>query len=310
MTSTATAQSDVGSLQRVLVQHVRDAFLSRSKISAEWRDLGFTSAPDLARAIDEYEAFAALLRASGAAVELLPSAESLTLDSVYVRDASIVSDKGAILCRMGKPQRATEPLAQERYFRSAGVTVIGSIHPPGLVEGGDFVWLGSRTAAVGLGYRTNRAGIRQLRELLGDSIDELVEVALPHWRGPGDVFHLMSIISPVDRYLAVVYSPLMPVSFRLDLVERGISLIEVPDEEFVTMGANVLALEPGKALMVAGNPKTRARLEAAGVEVVEYAGSEISLKGGGGPTCLTRPLSRRQADVSPRRSTAGSDPRP
>jgi len=311
MTNTAaTAQSDVGPLQRVLVRHVRDAFLNPGKISAEWRDLGFLSAPDLARAIDEYEAFAALIRASGAALDLLPAAESLTLDSVYVRDASIVSDKGAILCRMGKPQRAAEPSAQERYFRSAGVPVVGSIQPPGLLEGGDFVWLDNRTAAVGLGYRTNGAGVRQLRDLLGDSIDELVEVALPHWRGPGDVFHLMSIISPVDRDLAVVYSPLMPVSFRLHLLERGTFLIEVPDDEFVTMGANVLALEPGKALMIAGNPKTRARLEAAGVEVIEYAGSEISLKGGGGPTCLTRPLSRRHDGVSPRLSPEAGDPTP
>ena len=211
---------------------------------------------------------------------------------------------------MGKPQRAAEPSAQERYFRSAGVPVVGSIQPPGLLEGGDFVWLDNRTAAVGLGYRTNGAGVRQLRDLLGDSIDELVEVALPHWRGPGDVFHLMSIVSPVDRDLAVVYSPLMPVSFRLHLLERGTSLIEVPDDEFVTMGANVLALEPGKALMIAGNPKTRARLEAAGVEVIEYAGSEISLKGGGGPTCLTRPLSRRHAGVSPRLSPEAGDPTP
>ncbi|MEO5717820.1 MAG: arginine deiminase family protein, partial [Chthoniobacterales bacterium] len=151
-----------------------------------------------------------------------------------------------------------------------------------------------RTLAVGRGYRTNDSGIAQLRDLLGDTIDELIIVALPHWRGVSDVFHLMSILSPVDRDLAVVYSPLMPVPFREQLLERGMSLVEVPDEEFESMGANVLALGQRQCLMVAGNPVTRARLEAAGAAVLEYEGSEVSRKGGGGPTCLTRPLARRE----------------
>jgi N-dimethylarginine dimethylaminohydrolase len=155
------------------------------------------------------------------------------------------------------------------------------------------VWLDRRTLAVGRGYRTNDVGIAQLRALLGDAIDELVVVHLPHWRGAGDVFHLMSIISPVDPDLAVVYSPLMPVAFRERLLDRGMTLVEVPDDEFESMGANVLALGSRRCVMLAGNPRTRARLEAAGVDVVEYEGMEISRKGGGGPTCLTRPLRRR-----------------
>ena len=274
------------------MRHVRDAFRSTEKIAAEWQDLGFTSAPDFARATTEYEAFLALLASGGARIDMLAASDSLTLDSVYVRDASVVCDRGVILCRMGKPQRSGEPASQEEFFRSLNVPVIGAIQPPGLLEGGDVVWLDRRTVAVGRGYRTNADGIRQFRELLGDSVDCVTEVALPHWRGPGDVFHLMSIISPIDRDLAVVYSPLMSVVFREQLLERGVSLIEVPDEEFLTMGANVLALGPRRGLMVAGNPKTRAMLETAGVEVIEYAGSEISLKGGGGPTCLTRPIAR------------------
>ena len=203
-----------------------------------------------------------------------------------------MSDRGAILCQMGKPQRAGEPVAQETYLRSLGVPVLGSIQPPGRLEGGDVVWLGPRTLAVGRGYRTNADGIRQLQRLLGDTVDEVIAVALPHWRGPGDVFHLMSIISPIDRDLAVVYSPLMSIPFRERLLEDGMTLIEVPDEEFDSLGANVLALGPRRCVMVAGNPQTRARLERAGVDVLEYEGREISLKGGGGPTCLTRPLGR------------------
>jgi N-dimethylarginine dimethylaminohydrolase len=159
-------------------------------------------------------------------------------------------------------------------------------------ERGDVLWLDERTVVVGRGYRTNDAGISQFRDLLGTAVDEVIVVPLPHWRGPGDVFHLMSIISPVDHDLAVVYSPLMPVTFRELLLERGMSLVEVPDEEFATMGANVLALGHRRALMLSGNPVTRRRLEAAGVEVMEYDGENISTKGGGGPTCLTRPLLR------------------
>ena len=214
------------------------------------------------------------------------------MDSVYVRDASVITDRGAVLCRMGKPQREGEPSAQEAAFRALGIPVLGAIQPPGRLEGGDVVWLDQRTVAVGRGYRTNAEGIQQLHDLLGDAVDEVIAVALPHWRGPADVFHLMSIISPVDTDLAVVYSPLMSVPFRERLLERGTTLVEVPDDEFDSMGANVLAIAPRKCVMVAGNPKTRAALERAGAEVFEYEGSEISLKGGGGPTCLTRPLAR------------------
>ena len=177
--------------------------------------------------------------------------------------------------------------------------MVGTIQPPGRLEGGDVVWLDERTMAVGRGYRTNDAGIAQLRVLLGDSIDELIVVALPHWQGPGDVFHLMSIVSPVDRDLAVVYSPLLPVPFRERLLARGIRLVEVPHEEFDTMGANVLAIAPRRCVMVAGNPATRGRLEQAGAQVSEYDGREISLKGGGGPTCLTRPVLRAIATAGP-----------
>jgi N-dimethylarginine dimethylaminohydrolase len=223
-------------------------------------------------------------------VDLLPRDEDTTLDSIYVRDASIVCGRGLILCRMGKPQRIGEPAAHERALRDQ-MPVCGRIESPGSVEGGDVIWLDSRTFVVGRGYRTNAEGIRQLRAILGSEV-EVVEVPLPHWRGHQDVMHLMSLISPVDANHAVVYSPLLPVPFREWLLDRGIRLVEVPDEEFETMGTNVLALAPGRCLMLSGNPRTRAALERAGAEVAEYEGAEISVKGAGGPTCLTRPLAR------------------
>ena len=209
-----SSQSEFGTITRLVVKHARDAFQGPEAIAAEWQALNFTAAPDFARAIDQYESFLELLRAPGCEITLLPKAQGVGLDSIYVRDASVVCDRGVILCSMGKPQRAGEPAAQEAALRALGCTIIGSIQPPGRLEGGDVAWLDERTIAVGRGYRTNDAGIAQLRAFLSDSIEELLTVPLPHWRGAGDVFHLMSIISPVDRDLAVVYSPLMPVPFR------------------------------------------------------------------------------------------------
>ena len=284
--------SEVGRLTRVLVKHPRDAFVSDGAIAAQWQPLNFTAAPALARATEEFDALLAVLRAGGAQIDLLPADERTTLDSIYARDASIVCDRGVILGRMGKRLRRDEPAAQKAALRALGIPVVGEITEPGSLEGGDVVWLDDRTIAVGRGYRTNADGILQLRALLGDSIDDLIVVPLPHWRGPGDVMHLMSLVSPVDRDLAVVYAPLLPVPFRETLVERGYRLVEVPDEEFDTMGTNVLALGPRDCVMIGGNPKTRAALEAAGARVTEYVGNEISVKGAGGPTCLTRPLAR------------------
>ena len=285
--------SEVGRLVSVVVKHVRDAFVDERTIASQWQALNFTAAPDFAAAIDEYERFLDILRSTGAVVHQLPHNPETTLDSVYTRDASIVSPKGLILCRMGKRTRQSEPDAQERAFGAMEppVRICGRIEAPGLLEGGDVVWLDDRTIVVGRGYRTNAEGIQQLRSLLGNSAD-VIEVALPHWRGENDVMHLMSLISPVDRDLAVVYSRLLPVPFRQLLLERGCRLVEVPDEEFDSMGCNVLALSPGRCVMLAGNPKTRAALERAGAEVVEYGGNEISVKGSGGPTCLTRPIAR------------------
>jgi len=283
---------EFGRLETVVVKSPREAFGTGEAIAREWRELAFTDAPDLERAIAEYERFAAILASAGADVLTLPAAAGTGLDSLYARDASVLAPHGVVLCEMGKPQRRGEPAAQRHAFESWGIPIAGAIAPPGRLEGGDVIWLDARTVVVGRGYRTNDEGIRQYRAILGAGIDEMMVVPLPHWRGPGDVFHLMSIISPIDRGLAVVYSPLMPVPFREALMARGVSLVEVPDEEFASMGANVLAIAPRSCVMVDGNPLTRARLEAAGARVHVYEGAEISLKGGGGPTCLTRPLVR------------------
>jgi N-dimethylarginine dimethylaminohydrolase len=285
-------QSDVGTIKQLALKHPRDAFISDQVIERQWRELNYEGRPDLARAIEEYDRFVELLKGFGIHIHFLPRDETVGLDSIYVRDASIVCKRGMILCNMGKAGRRNEPAAHGTAFQAMGVPVHGAITGQGRLEGGDVVWIDERTLAVARGYRTNDEGIRQLRDLVGDGISDLIVVPLPHWRGPNEVFHLMSILSPIDRHLALVFSPLMPVLFRDFLLSRGIQLIEVPDSEFETMGCNVLAVARRKCIMLAGNPKTRARLERAGVEVHEFVGKEISAKGGGGPTCLTRPILR------------------
>ena len=285
------AQSDVGMLQSVLLKHARDAFRDAATVEAAWRGLNYLAPPDPGRAAAEYDRFAALIEEAGARIHWLPQDDVTGLDSLYVRDASIPSSGGMILCNMGKAARATEPAAQGEAFRSLGIPVAGAVTGAAKIEGGDVVWLDPATLAVGRGYRTNDEGIRQVREILGESV-EVVVAPLPHWRGPADVFHLMSILSPIDRDLALVYSPLLPVPFREVLLARGFDLVEVPEAEFESMGCNVLALGPRRCLMLDGNPITRQRLEQAGAQVAVFSGDEICRKGSGGPTCLTRPILR------------------
>lgn len=261
-------------------------------IDRQWEMLNYSGRPDFSRAVVEYDRFADFLRESGIDVQFLAEDSRTNLDSIYVRDASVICDKGAILCNMGKGARQGEPAAIEQAYKAAGFQILGTISGEGLLEGGDVVWIDERTIIVGQGYRTNAEGIRQMKNLLGDCVDEVVVAQLPHWRGPADVFHLMSVLSPVDHDKTLVYSPLMPVVLRQMLLVRGHRLIEVPDEEFESMACNVLAIAPSQCLMLSGNPKTRALLEKAGVHVHEYAGDEISVKGAGGPTCLTRPTLR------------------
>jgi N-dimethylarginine dimethylaminohydrolase len=282
-------QSEVAPLQRVLLKHPTDAFLSPSRISEQWRSLGYSGAPDYDRACQECDDFGTLLETLGVAVEWMPS-EDLGLDSLYVRDASVITDSGAILCGMGKGARVQEPPAQGKVLEALGIPIKGSINPPATVEGGDVAWLAHDLLAVGRSYRTNARGVELLAQMLPEV--EVMPAELPHWRGPAHVLHLMSLVSPLAEDLLLVYSPLLPHSFRDDLLHRGFGLVEVPEEEFESQGCNVLAVAPSVAVALEGNPETRRRMEAAGVEVHTYVGYEISVKGSGGPTCLTRPLER------------------
>jgi N-dimethylarginine dimethylaminohydrolase len=289
-----TAHSDIGTLKKLFIKSAAAAFISEQHVSEHWKDLNYLGKPDMKEALAEYAAFEGILKANGAEVMYFPDDDDVNMDSIYCRDASIATDGGMILCNMGKDGRKREPGAGRKAYESQGIAMLGEITAPGTVEGGDVAWIDRKTLAVGHTYRTNPEGIRQLTALLAPLGVEVITVPLPHYKGPSDVFHLMSILSPVDSDLAVVYSPLMPIPFRELLLQRGYRLVEVPDEEFESMGCNVLAMGPRNCLMVAGNPKTKAGLLAAGCRVTEYKGDEISVKGGGGPTCLTRPILRSE----------------
>jgi N-dimethylarginine dimethylaminohydrolase len=286
-----TCQSEVGALHTIFIKHVKDAFINNETIDKEWEALNFTGRPDLEKALEEYAAFEHVLKNTGATVHYLPQNDTVSMDSMYCRDAAIATDAGMILCNMGKERRKPEPLAEKQAFLAHNIPILGEILTPGTVEGGDVAWLDQKTLAVGHSYRTNTSGIQQLRALLAPHGVEVLDFSLPHYKGPSDVFHLMSIFSPVDTDLAVVYSPLMPIAFREVLLKRGYNFVEVPEAEF-EMACNVLALAPRQCLMLKGFPVTKRALEAAGCTVFEYEGTEISAKGGGGPTCLTRPVWR------------------
>jgi arginine deiminase len=285
-------QSEVDQIKSLLLKHPRDGFISQENIQSQWKELNYLASPDFDKALKEYDDFVEYLKKSIPEICYLPQNDKTGLDSIYVHDSVIITDKGAILCNMGKVNRRAEPQAVGEHLLELGIPILGSITGEGKLEGGDIVWIDERTLAVGLGYRTNEEGIRQLKELTREFVDEFVVVPLPHWKGPGDVMHLMSLISPVDQDLAAVYSRLLPVPIREWLLRRGIQLLEVPDSEFETMGCNILALSPKKCIMISGNPQTKHMLENKGVEVWEYGGEEISRKGAGGPTCLTRSLLR------------------
>ena len=284
--------SEVAPIRSLLLKHPREAWRGRPNVHDQWRALRYTAEPDFAKACDEYDRFVEVLRRFVPDIRFLTADARAGLDSIYVRDAACVAPRGVVLVRTGKELRRGEPGAVRDFCEKAGWPIAGEIREPGSLEGGDVVWLDDRTAAVGHGYRTNAEGIRQFGAIVAADGCEVIEVPLPHWDGPGDVLHLMSLLSPVDEGKLLAYSRLLPVPFRKRLAEAGYALLEVPEAEFATMGANVLALAPGKCLALAGNPGTAGVLEKAGVEVLTYEGAEISVKGAGGPTCLTRPLLR------------------
>lgn len=276
-----------GPLRRVLVKRPDEHFAVDDP--ERWH---YTATPELDAARREHDALVETLRQAGAEVEYHAEPQPDRADAIYVFDPVWITDHGAVVLSMGKTLRRGEEAAMARRLEELGVPTLFALEGEARAEGGDLMWLDEHTLVAGRGFRTNDVGIEQLRRgLLPYGIDVLA-FDLPYYTGPDACLHLLSMLSPLDRNLAVVYPPLMPVPFWRLLAERGIERVEVPEDEFATMGPNVLALAPRRCLMLEGNPVTQSRLEAAGCEVMTYRGREISWKAEGGPTCLTRPLLR------------------
>ncbi len=262
----------------------------------DWRRFDYLHPMDEARAATEHGALRGLLTAQGVDVIVPDVGTPAMHDVIFPYDPSIITDAGAVVLRMGKHARREEPALAEQLYRDLGIPVIGRIEDPGTIEGGDTMWLDDTTLAVGVGYRTNMAGIRQLGRIFADAglEIEIVPVPLPHWNGPDECLHLLSLISPVAADLAIGYPKLMPVPFVQTLHERGWRVVEIPDDEFASQGCNVLTIRPGLVVMLEPNVVSRERLAEAGVEILTYAGDEISHNRTGGPTCLTRPIWRAE----------------
>jgi N-dimethylarginine dimethylaminohydrolase len=249
---------------------------------------GFLAPVDLELAQREHDAFTATLVRLGVEVHELAT-ETGSPDLVYTFDPLLVTDRGAIPLRAGKPNRVGEELVIEAWTTANGIPTVGRIEAPGTIEGGDTLWLRDDLFCIGRTLRTNAEGVRQLGGIVGGDV-RVFDV--PYWRGPAELVHLLSVISPVAEDLAVVYLPLLPVGLWQLLAELSIRTIPVPDDEFPTLGCNVLAVRPGVVVMAEGNPGTAAALASEGCEVHTYPASEVGVNGSGGPTCMTRPILR------------------
>jgi N-dimethylarginine dimethylaminohydrolase len=281
-----------GELRRVMVCPPGNAGWNSSK-AGSWRELGFQHAPDFAAAQRQHEILCRLLEDAGAEVVRLPPTESLTLDAVYAHDASLATDYGLVLMNPGKASRVAEAQAHADFCVGLGIPVFDEIRSPGTVESGDMVWLDSQTMLIGSGFRTNKAGIDQMRMLLAPKNVEVLSAPLPYGPGPSVCLHLMSLMSMLDEKTILVDLPWLAVETVELLKAREFRLVEIEYSERETLACNVLALGRKRLIAIEENVKTNRRMRDAGFDVRTFPGSEICINGAGGPTCLTRPLLRK-----------------
>jgi len=279
-------------LQHVLVAHARHTFRSQAYLNEHWKQYSYSVCPNFEAACEESDAFISTLESHGVRVSVLPAEYGTDLDSLYVHDPVVTLPVGFALCNMGKKLRQGEPDALGKWIQGENLPIAGRISGPGKLEGGDVVWLKPNLAMVGIGYRSNLEGLAQLRSFIENPSMHIEPVFLPHWNGPSDVLHLMSMISPVSENELLVYSRIMPVVTRERLITEGFTLIEIAEDEYNSMACNVLSLGNRICLIEKQNVKTADILRSHGFTVLFYDGSNISRPGEGGPTCLTRPLSR------------------
>jgi N-dimethylarginine dimethylaminohydrolase len=278
-------------LRRVLMRSAGNAM--RDADRAAWHyGPGF----DPAKAAAQHEALTRMVANSGATVEWIEDRADGLADSVFTHDPSLMTNRGALILSMGKALRHPEPALHEETYKRLGIPVLGRVEAPGQVEGGDCVWIDDRTLAIGRGVRTNQAGIQQVSNILSPLGVEVYGFDLPLWQGEEACLHLMSVISPLADDLALVFAPLLPAAFYQMLRARGIALVDGDAGEFHAsngLSLNVLPTSPRQVIAVAGFPKTKAAMEAAGCTVETFEADALCIACEGGPTCLTRPILRQ-----------------
>ena len=285
--------SNVSTLKTVLLKNPQAAFKSQKTIDLQWQDLNFIDKPDFKKSVTQYENFIDILNDNHVEILYIPEDELTSLDSIYTHDPIFMTPNGTVIGNMGKTQRKPETIMMKNYLNEIGVPILGEIINDATLEGGDVIWIDEKTVAAGLTYRTNIKGIDQLRKILSTISVEVISVDLPHWNGPVDVLHLMSLISPLNENLFLIYKKLLPIALLKLLKKLDIKTISIADEDYDSLGCNVLPLSTTKCLITSGNDKTFKIIEDNGIEVIEFQASEICYKGSGGPTCLTRPIYRK-----------------
>ncbi|MBS7281226.1 MAG: hypothetical protein KIH09_15530 [Candidatus Freyarchaeota archaeon] len=281
MVRTYGSQSMIGALKKILVRSP----LEEENHIKDWEKWGYLRKPNIKLAREEHANFVETIKAEGVSVTLVDDVHKERLDAIFTSDPAIITDRGAVILKMSKALRTGEEETLSENIVKLDIPILGRIQGEATLEGGDVLWLNPKTIIIGRSYRSNTQGITQLKSILND-LANISQVDLPHWHGPGECLHLLSLISLIDEDLVLVYPELAPVSLLERLKARNIKIVEVPKREFVTQGCNVLTLKPRKCLMVEGNPKTRRILEKEGAEVIEFQGKEICLNRTGGPTCL------------------------
>ena len=287
------SHSMTGDLRRVLVCPPRNAGWDRPEKVAGWREVGFHRSPDFSVAQSQHDILCRLLSEAGAEIVCLPPSDALTLDAVYAHDSSFATGDGLILMNPGKTSRVAEARAHATFCAQLGIPVCGEIRLPGTSEAGDIVWLDPKTLLIGHSYRTNKAGIDQMRALLAPKGVDVLSAPLPYGGGPSTCLHLMSLMSMLDEQTILVDLPWLAVETVEVLKARGFRLIEIEYSERDTLACNVLSLGSKRLVAIEDNGRTNRRLREAGFEVCTFPGSEICINGSGGPTCLTRPLVRK-----------------
>jgi len=285
-------QSMVDEIKSILIKRPDKAFISQENLNNTWEDYNYIQVPNYKKALEEFSFFEKILKNNVEKIYYLPESSEVGLDSIYTHDSLKITKYGAIYFNTGKILRQKESYEVQKYLEAKKIKTLGRINSPGTIEGGDIVWLPNNRVAIGRGYRTNDEGIRQFKELTKEFINEYIIVPMPHGEGKEECLHLMSVISMVNDKLAVVYSKYMPIFFRELLLEEGIKLIEVDEEEYNYLGSNILALKPNVCVALEGNSKIINELKANGCKVYTYPGENLSYLGTGGPTCLTCPIWR------------------